>query len=79
MAYALHPMFLPQQMMLTSIQMMQTFVTTYMAASKRLMQKGSEQAQDLSDTAMKTAEEVNWQGQEALKSMTEDGKSALQY
>ncbi|MBP0483003.1 hypothetical protein [Sagittula salina] len=78
MTYA---MFLPQQMMLTSMQMMQTFFTTYVEASQRLMQQGAESAEEFGTEAMQateqTAEAVNWEGQEALRRATNEANSAM--
>lgn len=70
-------MTLPQQMMLSGLQMMQTFTKTYFEASQRLMSQSTDLAEDVADDAQETAQEVNWAAQDALRAAGEHADNAM--
>lgn len=77
-------LFLPHQMMMASVQVMQLAWITQLETAQRMMVLGAQSSQRVADTATQMAsgasdlaEAVNWEGQEALKAATTPGKSTL--
>ena len=88
----LNMMMLPQQMMMSSMQVWQSYWENIFKMSQQFAQKGADRGEEMADEGMqmtqdaaqetqkaveKTAEKVNWAGQDALKAATEQGKGKL--
>lgn len=70
-------MFLPQKMMLASMEAAQTFFVKYVEASQHIVAEGQNASEEAAETASEAAEDVNWAAQEALRAAGETQSDSL--